>query len=140
MKNIAAIAFFIAATFTTAGSAIAQDGLVKATIPFNFAVGDQALPSGTYTISSSMPDVLVIRNWDKKVAIMSLGEPTLGYSGHDNTLVFHKYGDQYFLSDIRTANASMNVHFAPTKAEKRAKSQAEEARLSVNDPVLIALK
>jgi hypothetical protein len=142
MKNIAAIAFLIAATFTAAGSASAQDAGVKATVPFNFTVGDLALPSGTYTIRSSMPTpgALVIRNWDAKVAVISLGEPTQGNNMQDNTLVFHKYGSQYFLSEIRSEGASMNVHFAATKAEKRARAQAEEARLVVDDPVLIALK
>jgi hypothetical protein len=142
MKTITAVALFVAVTFAAAGSARAQDGLVNANVPFNFTVGDHALPSGTYAIRSSMPTpgALVLRNWDKKVTVISLGEPTLGNSGYGNTLVFHKYGDQYFLSDIRSMGTSVNVHFAPTKAEKQAKAQAVEAGLFVNDPVLIALK
>jgi hypothetical protein len=142
MKNITAIALFIVATLIAAGPAPAQDHLVKATVPFNFSVGDHALPSGTYTISSEMtsPNLLAIRNWDKKVAILSLGQPNQDSQEYDNTLVFHKYGNQYFLSDIRSEAASMSIHFRATKAEKRARAQVEEARLSVNDPVLIALK
>ena len=71
---------------------------------------------------------------------MSLAMPNQGNPGHDNTLVFHKYGNQYYLSEIRSEGASIDVRFPVTKAEKRAKSQAEEARLSVDEPVLIALK
>ena len=141
MKNIAAIAFFIVATFTAAGPASAQDYQVKATVPFNFTVGDQTLPSGTYTIGSRMtsPNLLAIRNWDKKVNILSMGLPNEGNPGHDNTLVFHKYGNQYYLSEIRSEGASIDVRFPTTKAEKRAKARAEEARLFVDHPVLIAL-
>jgi hypothetical protein len=141
MKNIAAIALFVVATFTAAGSASAQDNQVKATVPFNFTVGDQHLPSGTYMIGSGItsPNLLAIRNWDKKVNILSLVMPNDGNRGRDNTLVFHKYGNQYFLSEIRSEGASIDVRFPTTKAEKRAKSQAEEARVSVDDPVLIAL-
>ena len=140
MKNIAAIALFLAANLIAAGSAPAQDHLVKATVPFNFTVGDQTLPSGTYVIRSSpnTPILLTMRNWDKNVAIMSLAASTQSET-KDNTLVFHKYGDQYFLSDIRSEGASVHVHYAPTKAEMRAKSQAEEAGLAVPDRVLIAL-
>jgi hypothetical protein len=141
MKNIAAIALFVVATFIAAGPAHAQDHLVKATVPFNFTVGDQALPSGTYTIGSRMTtaDVLAIRNWDKKVNILSMGLPNQGNPGHDNTLVFHKYGNQYYLSEIRSEGASIDVRFPVSKAEKRARAQAEEARLFVDHPVLIAL-
>jgi hypothetical protein len=142
MKNIAAIALFVASTFIAAGSATAQDHLVKATIPFNFTVGEKALPAGTYMIGSALtsPGVLAIRSWDNKVNVLSLGQSNQGDHVQDNTLMFHKYGNQYFLSEIRSEGASMNIHFAATKAEKRAKSQVEEAGLFVNDPVLIALK
>jgi hypothetical protein len=142
MKNLATVALFIVTTFIAAGTAPAQDHLVKATVPFNFTVGDSALPSGTYTIGSGMnsPNLLVVRNWSKNVAIQALGQPDQSNSRHDNTLVFHKYGNQYFLSGIHSEGASMDIHFPVTKAEKRAKAQVEEARLSVDEPVLIALK
>jgi hypothetical protein len=141
MKNIAAIALFVVATFVAAGPAHAQDHLVKATVPFAFTVGDQTLPSGTYTIGSpaNSRNLLAIRNWDKKVNILSMGLDNQGNPGHDNTLVFHKYGNQYYLSEIRSEGASIDVHFPTTKAEKRARAQVEEAGLFVNDPVLIAL-
>jgi hypothetical protein len=140
MKNISAIALFVVATMIAAGPAHAQQHAVKTTIPFTFTVGDRTLPSGTYTISSGMnEDILMIRNWDKKVAILSLGRPDQNNPRHENTLEFHKYGNQYFLSNIRTDDASMNVYFPTTKAEKRAKAQVQEAGLSVDDPVLIAL-
>ena len=142
MKNIAAIALFIAATFIAAGPATAQDHLVRATVPFNFTVGDQTLPSGTYTITSEInsPYLLALHNSDKKVFFYSLGEPDQSNPRHDNILVFHRYGNQYFLSDIRSNGTGLNLHFAPTNAEKRAKAQVDDAGLFVNDPVLIALR
>jgi len=142
MKNIATIALFIATTFIAAGSAPAQDHLVKATVPFSFTVGDQTLPSGTYSIGSGVnpPYVLAIRNSDKNVSILTLARPDQDNHASDNTLVFHRYGNQYFLSQIRSDGASMNIHFPTSKAEKRAKTQVEEAGRFVNDPVLLALK
>ncbi len=142
MKNIAAIALVIVATFIAAGPAPAQDHSVKATVPFNFTVGDRTLPSGTYTIASDMtdPDLLVIRSRDQKAGALCLGWPNQDKHGSDNTLAFRKYGNQYFLSDIRSKGTSMNFKLPVTKAEKRAKAQVEEARLPVDDPILIALK
>jgi hypothetical protein len=141
MKNIATVALLIAASFTAAGTAPAQDHRVKATVPFNFTVGSQTLPTGTYTISSdpNSPGLLTIRNWSKKVGIFTLAQPDQDNPRYDNTLMFHKYGNQYFLSGIHSRGASMDVHMAVTKAEKRARAHVEEASLSVDAPVLIAL-
>jgi len=65
--------------------------------------------------------------------------PNQGNPGKDNTLVFHKYGNQYYLSEIRSAGAAIDVHFPTSKAEKQARAHVQEAGLFVNDPVLIAL-
>jgi hypothetical protein len=141
MKNIAAIALLVATTFA-AVSAPAQDHQVKATVPFNFTVGDRTLPSGTYMISSNMtsPDLVAIRNWAKKTGALSLGQPNQSNPRHDNLLVFHKYGNKYYLSGIRSEGNSMNILFPTSNAEKRTRAEVEEAGLSVDEPVLIALK
>jgi hypothetical protein len=141
MKNIAAIALFIVACLIAAGPAPAQDLSVRATVPFSFTVGDRTLPSGAYRVDYGVtsPGLIAMRNWDKKVGLLSLGQPDQNNPGHQNVLVFHRYGSQYFLSEIRSEGASMNIRFPVTKAEKRARAQVEEAGLFVNDPVLIAL-
>ena len=142
MKNIATIALFVAATLLTAGAADAQYRSVKADVPFTFTVGDQTLPAGTYTIvaGTAIPDVLAIRNWDKKISVLQMGRSDQSKPSNDNVLVFHKCGNQYFLSEIRSDGASINMYFPTTKAEKRAKSEAEEAGNFVDHPVLLALR
>jgi hypothetical protein len=142
MNRILSIALVLASTFAAAGTSSAQDHKVEATVPFNFTVGDKTLPAGTYTISNSgdAPELLALNNWEKRVNILTMGTPD-DYNNPKqvNVLVFHKYGDQYFLSRICSEGASMNIDFSPTKAEKRARTQVEEAGRYVNDPVLIAL-
>ena len=54
MNRISAIALFVAASFVTAGSALAQDHRVQATVPFSFTVNGATLPAGTYTIGSEI--------------------------------------------------------------------------------------
>ena len=140
MIRIAAFALVIAATFTATGSAFAQDQRVKATVPFNFTVGDKTLPAGTYTIASSpsSPEVVAISNWYMRVTVQAMGRPHQANPERANALVFHQYGNQYFLSRIRY-EGSMNIDFAASKTEKRTRAQVEEAGRAVNDPVLIAL-
>jgi hypothetical protein len=147
MKNILAIALVLASTLATAGTLSAQDHRIQANVPFSFTVGDQILPAGTYTIGSnpSTPDVLTLTNWEKNVNVITIGRANQSNPERANSLVFHKYGDRYFLSQIRSEGASVNVDLTATKAEKRARDQAqeaartEEAQAPVSAPVLIAL-
>ena len=54
-------------------------------------------------------------------------------------LVFHHYGDQFFLTRISQSHSSANLHFTQTKAEKRAKQRVLQAGLPTEDPILVAL-
>lgn len=141
MNRISAIALFVAASFVTAGSALAQDHRVQATVPFSFTVNGATLPAGTYTIGSeiSAPNVITISEREKNVHLMALTLPDRNASSTSNKLVFHKYGNQYFLSEIRCDSASMNAHLNTTKQEKWAKAQTQEAALRSNNDVLVAL-
>ena len=137
MKSIRTIALFVAATFITAG-VWAQDHLVKANVPFNFTVSNTALPAGDYTISTttSSPNLITITDREKNVHMMSLAleDPS---TDAKPVLVFHKYGDQYFLSQIRTS--ALHEHLAVSKAEKRARTQTEEAGIAGSSDVIVAL-
>lgn len=141
MKNIAAIALFLAATFIMAGSASAQAN-VKATVPFDFVVGDRTMPAGTYTIEPKTfsSHVLILSNPEREVHATIAGQPNQDNPKHVSKLEFRRYGNQYFLSDIRCEDGSMNIHFTASKSEESARAQIQEAQQRVDDPVTIALK
>lgn len=141
MKQLTALALFIAAIFITAGKAIAQDYAVRATIPFSFAVNGSQLPAGNYTLGSDItsPRVLKISDRTQHVNAMVISMPNGEEKGKANQLVFHKYGDQYFLCEIRSQSSSLNVHLSTTKEEKRARAETQVAGLPVHDEVMIAL-
>jgi hypothetical protein len=141
MKHITAIALFIAASFITAGKAIAQDYAVKATIPFNFTVNGRTLPAGNYTLGSDItnPRVLKIRDQSQHAHAMVLTLPSADEKRKANELVFHKYGSQYFLCEIRSESSAINVQLATSKQEKSARAETQQAGLRVNDEVMIAL-
>jgi len=141
MKRIAAIALLVVASFLTAGSAMAQDQGVMATIPFNFNVGGSVLPAGTYTLrsESASPSILRITDWDKGVRILTVAMSNSGQGRPANVLVFHKYGNQYFLSEIHSDAGAMNVNLLGSKQEKRAKAQTQQAGLRISDDAIVAL-
>lgn len=141
MNRIAAIATLIVAAASVSPAFAQADG-VKADIPFAFNVNGTSLSAGTYLIRTDGggSHLLTLHNREDGNTIMTLGWAGDATGVKDNVLVFHRYGDKYFLSQIRTADSSMNYSFPATKAEKQARAVTEEAKLTTNTPVLIALK
>jgi len=138
MKRITAIALFIVAGFVSSSRAIAQDRSVRATVPFDFTVANKLLPSGTYTITPEASGVIMIQNSDKHIAVLSQTSYDSHGSRKGGQLVFDRYGDQYFLSEILCQTAAMNVNVAPSKQEKRARTQ--QASLHNASQVYVATK
>ena len=142
MKHITvfAIAVCLLVSFAIAGTASAQEHAAKATIPFNFNVGDKWVPAGTYVISSDStnPKVIVIHSEDRKIALLSVTESDDRRSGAGK-LVFTKYGDQYFLHEILCSLCGMNVAFPNSKHEKLARTRLEAGLLNPTD-VYLAVK
>jgi len=84
-------------------AAQAQETRVKASIPFDFVVGNQILPAGEYMVSSlgSTNEALVIRSDDSKTAILSLTNSCSSSKPSDTSkLVFHRLSGRYFLSQV----------------------------------------
>jgi hypothetical protein len=141
MKYITALALFIAAIFITAGKAIAQDYAVQATIPFSFSVNGSQLPAGNYTLGSDItnPRVLKISDRTQHAHAMVITMQSPNERSKANQLVFHKYGDQYFLCEVRSQEAAINVELPTTKLEKKARAETQVAGLPTHDEVMIAL-
>ncbi len=141
MKRITAIAFCALASLVTAGSAMAQEHAVKATVPFDFAVGNSHLPAGTYTISSTDPGSssgVEIRSDSGKITVLTSAFAD-GKQSKTGKLVFDKYGDQYFMREILCSDVDMNLELPVSKAEKQAKQQVASMQNSNKDQVFVAL-
>jgi hypothetical protein len=144
MKRIAEVALLVAAGFLTVGSAMAQNHEVQANIPFSFNLNGQTLPAGHYTIKSDSGSPQILRLDDRKDSVYTvvMARPDANKSQQNNTIEFHRYGNQYFLSSVRSTDASMDCHLITSKQEKWAKASSMQpvASLRTNDDVLIALK
>ncbi len=86
-------------------SAYAQTGVVKANVPFNFIVEKTQLPAGEYMIQSlsvaGSSRATMIESPDQKLVKVLLPNACESTQAPEKTkLVFHRYGDQYFLSQI----------------------------------------
>ena len=88
------------------GTAHAQTARhLTASIPFQFTIGNQTLPAGDYTIDSINQDsgksALRFRSKDGRVTRLVIMNPTQrGLDPEKASLVFHRYGDSYFLAEV----------------------------------------
>ena len=137
MKRFPVVALVVLASACTAASLQAQSHEVRADIPFSFAVGSKLLPAGHYTFLTGPSYTIVVRNTDREITILSKTEEAFHAVGYLNILAFNKYGNDYFLREIRCPSIAMNVEIPQSKLEKQIRVQA--AGLGPNQ-TLLALK
>ena len=132
MNRITAIALFALATLLTSSSARAQRNLIEVNVPFNFTVNDAFLPAGTYTfgLDSMVPDLLIIRDRKMEVKAKDFGERGSIGPGRPLTLMFHHYGSQYFLSEVRFNSPSNGIFLPAPKSEAQARKANQNEDLA----------
>lgn len=112
----------------TAGGAIrtnAQalaEGTIEADVPFAFIVGEKTFPAGKYTLKradDTNPEVLEIRNDNGRGTIFfDVETAEANENSRQTKLVFKKFGDQYFLSEIWASDTNVGYRLPMTNAEK----------------------
>jgi hypothetical protein len=87
-----------------------------AKIPFSFSVNGATLPPGDYFISPGVPapGMVVIRGTR---SVLTITIPSGVRDDREPHLVFHKYGDEYFLREVWTLGGS-GYDLLETRAER----------------------
>ena len=89
---------------TEVASANAQSAnRIAADIPFDFSVGYKIMPAGGYTVKtvSSTGNALMIQTADGRMAAVRLSDETERAKNIPQArLVFHRYGERYFLAEV----------------------------------------
>jgi hypothetical protein len=96
----------------------AQDSGMAAqvNVPFEFQTDSQHYAPGVYTIEMANDYTLMIRGSSKSsMALTSVADNA--QPAKRGTAVFHKYGNQYFLSEITVAGKSRSLHLTPSRHE-----------------------
>ena len=104
-----------------------SDKLV-ANVPFQFKAGDKAIPAGQCIVESATMGghTLAILNVAAKTStlVSAMPEPSNEATGR-YSLVFHKYGDRYFLTGIRQGGKTIDrLPESGAEAELRAQNVA----------------
>ena len=117
-------------------SAYAQTVNLKADVPFNFIIRGATLPAGEYTIQGLGGDgsAIAVRGPNPKANTIVLSQRCASSSAaKQSKLVFHRYGEGYFLAQLWVAGNDSGRELAKSPREM------EMARdYSVQDVVLFA--
>ena len=133
LKGVTMLVSIVVLAFATALVSNAQSRWrqVRADIPFDFVVGERTLTAGSYsvgTISRNSTDAVLIRSSDGRQKAIRL---TNSISDSANTkrarLVFHRYGNTYFLTQVWAAGASEGREMLKSKMERAEVELAKNA-------------
>ena len=130
-------AFVAIAALATSAPVQAQEVHLVARVPFDFAVGDASLPHDTYRLSrmDGHPEMLFVRG-ERTGAFVRTSEDRVPRDGGTPTLVFYRYGDDYFLREVRWAG-SARLDIPETKAERAAAEGRGGRAAAVKQKVVI---
>ena len=137
VKGFITAALLVATVIVAGVSAQAQSLQYKLTvdIPFDFKVTDQTLPAGKYSIGrtqeTSGDTVLQIRSNDGQSTTNRFSIPIVSFKTKSRgELIFHRYGDQYFLSEVWPAGGGTGRAFLKTRTERDLEKSARENKVA----------
>jgi len=125
-KHGAALLILTMVAFT--GMAYAQRGMT-AQVPFDFIANGKTMPAGMcrVEIQDDGQAVVWITSGNKHLLALPLKEWSSSPS-QKTALVFHKYGDRYFLAGVKREGLKEIFELRPGKVERELRAQTVEER------------
>lgn len=136
--RIFAIASLLALSLMATAQVVHAQQTLVVNIPFEFRTTNATLPAGEYYVErvGRSGDVLAMRNADTNAAAVVMTMPTRAKNGQsESKLVFHRYGNRYFLSQIWESQGGLGRELPKSESEKEL---AKIARIENRDQVTIA--
>ncbi len=111
----------------------------RVAVPFAFQIGSTHFAPGTYVLSNPEEDLLYVQGGKHSGFAISMHESTRTPS-RISGVVFHHYGNQYFLREVWTRGDTDYLTCPQSKAEQQARrSQHGDEHASVSDPTSVEI-
>jgi hypothetical protein len=108
----------------------AQSNSMRVSVPFEFTVARTVLPAGDYTVqSNSLQRVVSLQttNRDSAASVIAI-QAVRDKAQEQPTLVFNRYGSNYFLASIWWAGVTSGLELPKSKTEKELAKTASARR------------
>jgi hypothetical protein len=136
-RNIYGALAILAAALVVSVPFVQAQSRVNADVPFAFSLQDKAMPAGNYQIFAVSDRVLEVWNLDAQHGQLLAKQISVQSKDQSPKLVFHRYGDQYFLSQIWDGQSDTGIQLAESKREKETKMAGLS---SAFETVIVAMK
>ena len=125
---------FSAAVFALTSAAIAQTspGDLIVDVPFAFSANGEKLPAGHYILSQQSDIIRIFNHHHQGMYVAS--HPALRAQTDGSKLVFHRYGDEYFLASVWITGNKSGKELFPSGAERELKAKRVEMEMAVVRP------
>lgn len=103
---------------------------VEINVPFAFSAGKAKLEAGSYTLRKLSDRALVLRSNDGKRSVL-INAPltgTMARSKRSSSVVFNRYGNEYFLSQV-WLTVDHGRQLFPTRAEEESARQLGKLKI-----------
>ncbi len=87
-------------------------------VPFEFTVGTSTLPAGSYPLTQKDHNVVQSQGEEGNVLFLAWATDA-GKPAGRASVVFHRYGDRYFLAGLKSYDGAKVVKPAPSAEEER---------------------
>ena len=122
MKTRALVMAGVMALTAMAFTRVAQaQELLAVNIPFDFVAGNTQLPAGEYTVRVSAPThtiILISRKDSATSAFLVTNAAVSAEPQSESKLIFNRYGERYFLSQVWTEGNSQGRQLLKSGREK----------------------
>jgi hypothetical protein len=119
MKNARLTISAVLALLVLLTPAFAQSAGFRVQVPFEFAVGNHTLAAGEYKVTVMKPGMLQLERLDGRGTAAVMTTYTGGGPNQDlrPRLIFHSYGNHYFLSQVWIADVNPGHELFASAAE-----------------------
>jgi hypothetical protein len=111
-------------TFAAAPAAARSFGSIRVDVPFDFTADNSTLPAGKYTIRSAggnFSGVIQITSEDGKASVFLSAHSAQSVQSRDESVViFHRYGEQYFLFQVWAVGDTIGSEMPKSSIELQA--------------------
>jgi hypothetical protein len=128
-KIVSSLTFFL---LLAAAPGFAQADL-KATVPFDFYAGETPLPAGLYALDVDNAGLVWISRSDAGARCIVGSIPIGGgpNDGRASKLVFHRYGNEYFLTEMWASGQRIGRMFRRTPHEDEVALNAARGQVTL---------
>ena len=122
-KKVSLLCAILLVTVVASAQGQTLGSRVSAHIPFDFSIGDKKLPSGKYSVGRARlnaDDVVIsIEDHGGRSKALRTSIPVITRDATSKgKLVFHRYGDQYFLYQVWPAGGTTGRQLPKSRSER----------------------